>query len=33
MSEAKLTEGIFVGPDTRILMSDEYLLFMMTEVE
>jgi hypothetical protein len=33
LSEVKLKEGIFVGPDTRKLMFDEVLLLTMTEVE
>jgi hypothetical protein len=33
LSEAKLKEGFFVGPDIRKLMFDENFLFTMTEVE
>jgi hypothetical protein len=33
LSEAKLKEGVFVGPDIRKLMFDEDFLLMMTEVE
>jgi hypothetical protein len=33
LSEAKLKEGVFVGPDIRKLMFDEDFLLTMTEVE
>jgi hypothetical protein len=33
LSEAKLKEGVFIGPDIRKLMFKEDLLLMMTEVE
>jgi hypothetical protein len=33
LSEAKLKEGLFVGPDIRKLMFDEDFLLAMTEVE
>jgi hypothetical protein len=33
LSEVKLKEGVFVGPDIRKLMFDENLLLTMTEVE
>jgi hypothetical protein len=33
LSEAKLKEGVFVGPDKRKLMFDEDFLLTMTEVE
>jgi hypothetical protein len=33
LSEAKLKEGIFVGPDVRRLMSDDDFLLTMSEVE
>jgi hypothetical protein len=33
LSEAKLKGGVFVGPDLRKLIYDEYFLLMMTEVE
>jgi hypothetical protein len=33
LSEAKLKEGVFIGPDIRKLMFDEDFLFTMTEVE
>jgi hypothetical protein len=33
LSEAKLKEGIFVGPDLRQLMFDEDFLLTMTEVQ
>jgi hypothetical protein len=33
LSEAKLKEGVFVGPDIRKLIFDEGFLFTMTEVE
>jgi hypothetical protein len=33
LSEAKLNEGFFVGPDIRKLMFDEDFLLTMTEVE
>jgi hypothetical protein len=33
MSEAKLKEGVFVGPDIRKLMFDDDFLLTMTEVE
>jgi hypothetical protein len=33
LSEAKLQEVLFVGPDTRILMFYEDVLLTMTEVE
>jgi hypothetical protein len=33
MSEAKLKEGIFVGPDIRKLMFDDDFLFTVTEIE
>jgi hypothetical protein len=33
LSEAKLNEGVFFGPDTRKLMFDEDFLFTMTEVK
>jgi hypothetical protein len=33
LSEAKLNEGVFVGPDIRKLIFNEDFLFMMTEVE
>jgi hypothetical protein len=33
LTEAKLKEGVFVGPDIRKLMFDEDFLLTMTEVE
>jgi hypothetical protein len=33
LSEARLKEGVFVGPDIRKLMFDEDFLLTMTEVE
>jgi hypothetical protein len=33
LSEAKLKEGVFVGPDIRKLIFDEDFLLAMTEVE
>jgi hypothetical protein len=33
LSEAKLKEGVFVGPDRRKLMFDEDFLLTMPEVE
>jgi hypothetical protein len=33
LSEAKLEEGVFVGPDIRKLVFDEEFLLTMTEVE
>jgi hypothetical protein len=33
LSEAKLKEGVFVGPDTRELIFDSDFLLTMTEVE
>jgi hypothetical protein len=33
LSENKLKEGVFAGPDIRKLMFDEDFLFTMTEVE
>jgi hypothetical protein len=33
LSEAKLKEGVFIGPDIRKLMFDENFLLKMTEVE
>jgi hypothetical protein len=33
LSEAKLKDGVFVGPDIRKLMLDEDFLLTMTEVE
>jgi hypothetical protein len=33
LSEAKLTEGVFVGHDTRKLIFNEDFLLTMTEVE
>jgi hypothetical protein len=33
LSEAKLKEGVFIGPDIRKLMFKEDFLLMMTEVE
>jgi hypothetical protein len=33
LSQAKLKEGVFVGPDKRKLMSNEDFRFTMTEVE
>jgi hypothetical protein len=33
LSEAKLKEGVFVGPDIRKLVLDEDFLLTMTEVE
>jgi hypothetical protein len=33
LSEAKLKEGVFIGPDIRKLMFNEDFLLMMTEVE
>jgi hypothetical protein len=32
LSEAKLKEGVFIGPDVRKLMFDEDFLLTMTEV-
>jgi hypothetical protein len=33
LSETKLKEGIFIGPDIRKLMFDEDFLLMIYEVE